>query len=217
MNNYLLFAITILGVVATVQYFLGVKKNRWLGKTMSVQAENIFLPKDTEYINIGGAIGYNFVYKLKSPWKEVKGTFTFVPRHSLFYVPISMLIGNADRFFLNIFTDKKLIGEGHIVEMHHLRRAKIDEIDTMQSDRIERGGKTFVLFWRYGNLKDTLLQTLEAMPDPSSLAHFCCFRDNKTFFLYLKPKKGEIADNLKAFLACCPRYFRQENNTEDQA
>ncbi|HQQ31797.1 MAG TPA: hypothetical protein PLO10_06215, partial [Rectinema sp.] len=96
MNNFLFFAIFALGVVATIQYFLGVKKNRWMGKNLSSQAEGILKPKDTDYVNIGGAIGYNFAYKLKEPWKNAKGTFTLFPRHSLLYMPISLVVGNCD-------------------------------------------------------------------------------------------------------------------------
>jgi len=210
MDNYLLVAIFALGLGATIQYFLGVKKNRWLGKTMSAQAETIFDPKETEYVNIGGAIGYNFSYKLRDPWKELKGTFTLFPRHSLLYMPFSLIIGGSDRFFLNLYTEKKLAGEGHIIEKSHFRRAKIDGIDEMAKEEIEKAGKTFYLCWRHGNLKEILVRTLDAMPDPSSLAHFCCFDNNKTFFLYLKPAKakGEISDNLKAFMEICPQYFR---------
>ncbi|HWP68699.1 MAG TPA: hypothetical protein VN437_05305, partial [Rectinemataceae bacterium] len=80
----------------------------------------------------------------------------------------------------------------------------------MKKEEIEKAGKTFYLFWRHGDLKEALSRTLDAMPDPATLAHFCCFDDNKTFFLYLKPAKakGEIFGNLKAFVDLCPQYFR---------
>jgi len=208
MNDFLLFAIIFLGLSATIQYFFGVKKNRWLGKTMSAQAEQVFEPKETEYVNIGGAIGYNFTYKLREPWKEVKGTFTLFPRHSLLYMPISLLIGSSDRYYLNLFTSRKLAGEGHIIEKKHLGKAKIEGIEEMHKEEIQRNGITFYLFWRHAELKEALLKTLDAMPDPAFLAHFCCFDENKTFFLYLKPPKGNIAGNLKAFMQTCPQYFR---------
>ncbi|HBK58709.1 MAG TPA: hypothetical protein DDZ37_05075 [Spirochaetaceae bacterium] len=216
MNNYLLFAIAALGVATTIQYFFGLKKNRWLGKTISMQAENLLTPKNKEYVNIGGAIGHNFTYKLREPWKEAKGTFTLFPRHSLLYMPFSLLIGGSDRFFLNLYTDRKLVGEAHIIEKAHLKRAKIEDLNEMHSERQERGGKTFFLYWRYADLREMLLATLDAMPNPSSLSHFCCYRDNKTFFLYLKPSKGEIAGNLKAFMEQCPHYFRQEKPRESR-
>lgn len=208
MDSQYFIPILLLGVVATAQFYLGTKTNRWLGKHISIQAENIFGPKDTNYVNIGGAIGYNFVYKLHDPWKEAKGSFTFFPRHSLLYMPLSYLIGNRDRFFLNLFTDRRLAGEGHIIEKGHLKRAKIDNIERMEREEVAYAGKTFVLLWRQGDLRVALKRTLEAMPEPARLSHFCCFDDNKTFFLYLKPKKGMIEANLKKFLELCPEYFR---------
>jgi hypothetical protein len=208
MDNLLVFAIAALGLGATIQYFLGVKKNRWLGKIMSTQAENIFNPKESEYINIGGAIGFNFAYKLRDPWKEAKGTFTLFPRHSLLYMPFSLLIGGSDRFYVNLFTEKKLAGEGHIIEKAHLSKAKIEGMAEMTKEQVEKAGKTFMIFWRNGELRDTLMRTLNAMPEPAALSHFCCFSDNKTFFIYLRPVKGQVSGNLKAFADACPQYFR---------
>ena len=198
-----------LGAAGSAQYILGSKKNRWLGKQMSLQAERILEPKDKEYVNIGGVLGYNFVYKLRDPWKEAKGTFVFIPRHSLLYLPVSYyLIGNRDRFYVNLFTDKKLAGEGHIIEKRYLRRIKIDGLAELSREEVAVGDATFVLLWRKDEVLPILRRSLAAMPDPSTLKHFCCFSDNKNFYLFLKPKKGEIEANLKKFLDLCPEYFR---------
>jgi hypothetical protein len=110
---------------------------------------------------------------------------------------------------MNIFTDKKLISEGHIIEKNHLKHAKIDGEWSMSKEEVARGGKTFVLLWRQEAILSTLKRTFETFPEPESLTHFCCFDDNKTFFIYLKPFKGEIENNLKHFLSVCPEYFKQ--------
>lgn len=208
MDTLLILAISALGLAATIRYFFGVKKNRWLGKKMSSQAESVFEPKDKEYVNIGGAIGFNFTYKLRDPWKEMKGTFTLFPRHSLIYMPISLLIGGADRFFANLYCEKKLAGEAHLVESRHLRRAKIEGLESMERKETIKDGKTFVLLWRNGNLESALRRTLEQFPDTGSLNHFCCFGETKSFFIYLKPRKGEVEANLKAFVKAASEYFR---------
>ncbi|MDP2790825.1 MAG: hypothetical protein Q8O15_03600 [Rectinemataceae bacterium] len=209
MDTPYLIPLLLLGIAGSAQYILGSRKNRWLGKTMSIQAEKVLSPKDAEYVNIGGVLGHNFVYKLRDPWKEAKGSFVFIPRHSLLYMPFSyFLIGNRDRFYINLFTDKKLAGEGHIIEKGYLAHAKIDGIAQMQREEVALAGKTFVFLWRQNELLPVLKRTLKAMPDPTTLAHLCCFADNKTFYLFLKPKKGAIEDNLKKFLELCPEYFR---------
>ncbi len=186
METVYLIPLLLLGIAGSAQYYLGTKKNKWLGKQMSIQAERVLSPKETEYVNIGGVIGYNFVYKLRDAWKEAKGSFTFI----------------------NLFTTKKLAGEGHIIEKGHLSRAKIDGVERMEREEIAYAGKTFILLWRNGDLKSALKRTLEALPEPATLSHFCCYDDNKTFFLYLKPVKGAIEANLKKFLELCPEYFR---------
>jgi hypothetical protein len=199
----------LLGAAGSAQYILGSKKNRWLGKQMSIQAERVLNPKDKEYVNIGGVLGHHFVYKLREPWKEAKGTFIMIPRHSLLYVPVSyFLIGNRDRFYVNLYTEKKLVGEGHIIEKGHLRRAKIDGLAEMRREEVAAGGKTFVLLWRKDEELAALKRTLKALPDPSTLAHFCCFGENKNLYLFLKPHKGEIEANLRKFLDICPEFFR---------
>jgi hypothetical protein len=208
MDVVYLIPLLLLGAAGSIQYVLGSKKNRWLGKRLSIQAEDVLQPKSTEYINIGGVIGYNFVYKLRDPWREAKGSFTFVPRHSMLYVPISYLIGNRDRFFMNLFADKRLAGEGHIVERGHLRRAKIEGIESMRRQEVTKRGARFVLLFRDDRMGEALGRTLDGFPDPTILSHFCCYDDNKTFFLYLKPKKGAIEEALRVFLRVCPEYFR---------
>lgn len=215
MNIFLLAGIGALGIGATLQYFLGMKKNRWLAKRFSTQTEEILHPLSTEYVNIGGTIGYNFVYKTHDPWKEAKGTFTFFPRHSLLYMPISFAIGNSDRFYINIFTDKKLKGEGHIVERGHLKRAKIDDIDKMERREVEYKGKRFVYLWRNANLSNELDAMLHNMPEPETLVHFCSFDDNKTFFLYLKPKQGIIEQNLRYFIERTALFFKKTGKGAD--
>lgn len=209
MNTLSIIAIAALGLGATIQYFFGMKKNRWIAKKWSAQTENAFTPKDTNYVNIGGTIGYNFVYKLREPWKEAKGAYTLFPRHSLLYMPVSLLIGGSDRFYMNIFTDRRLAGEGHIVSKAHLKKAKIDGIEAMKQEEVVRDGKTFILCWKGEGLKEALARTLAAMPDPAMLGHFCCFGENKTFYLFLRPRAAsDIEPSLKAFLAVCPEYFR---------
>ena len=93
MNPFLLAGIIALAIAATGAYFFGRRKNKALAGIMSKEAEKVLHAKSTEYVNIGGSIGYNFTYKLPEPWTEAKGTMTFMPRQSLLYVPFSYLIG----------------------------------------------------------------------------------------------------------------------------
>ena len=61
MNPYALVALVVLAIAATAQYYLGTKKNRVLTSRMSGALEELLKPGNTNYVNIGGTIGYNVI------------------------------------------------------------------------------------------------------------------------------------------------------------
>jgi hypothetical protein len=210
MNPLGLTAIIILAAVATGAYFYGMKKNRWVVGRLSQDLEEVLKPVSTNYVNIGGAIGYNLAYALPAPFSNAKGTITLSPRHSLLYLPFSILIGVRDRFFINIFTKKKLRGEGHIIEASYLRKAKIDGMDSMQRQDTSKDNKDFVLLWRGADLSSDLEKLLQALPDASRIKHFCAYPETKTFFIYANPLKGQTKDNLEAIFKRLPGFMEKE-------
>lgn len=207
MNPLFISALVVLAVASTATYFLGTRKNRWLTASMSRQLEEALQPRSTNYVNIGGAIGYNFTYALKAPYTNAKGTMTLSPRHSLLYIPVSRLLGVGDRFFINVFTKKKLRGEAHIVDTRYLAKANIAGAETMERRGVESHGKAFTLLWRRADLSATLLATLESLADPSTLRHFCAYPETGTFFIHLRPKAGSIEDSVRALSGHFSDYF----------
>lgn len=208
LNPYFLTGLVILGLAASAQYFFGRKRNKVLAASISRGLEGLLKPNHTNYVNIGGSIGYNFVYTLSNgPWISAKGTMTMSPRHSLLYLPISRLLGFSDRFFINFFTKKKMRGEAHIISRVTLRRTRIDGVDTMSRREIEAGGRRFVMLWRGTDLSGELESLLSAFPDPKRLRHFCSYPDNRTFFLYTVPNGGEVAEDLRAVLQVAPKFL----------
>ncbi|HPB66897.1 MAG TPA: hypothetical protein PLW80_10045, partial [Spirochaetales bacterium] len=119
----------------------------------------------------------------------------------------SLLIGVRDRFYVNVFTKKKLRGEAHLVEASYLRRANIDGVDSMDRAEAEAGGKRFVLLWRGADLSGELRAVLESLGQPERLRHFCAYPETKTFFVHLRPKEGDIRDDLSAMLQRMPTFF----------
>jgi hypothetical protein len=209
LNPYLLIALIILALAATIQYYRGAKKNRWLSGTISKALEETLKPSNTNYINIGGAIGYNFSYAMRQPWTSAKGTFTMSPRQSLLYLPFSRLLGFRDRLFINLFTKGKLRGEGHIVSRAHLRKARIEGIEKMSRRETEAGGKRFVLLWRGADISSELEGLLAAFPNPRNLDHFCSFPETKTFFYRVVPKPEGLQGDLEILLSRLPVFFEK--------
>jgi len=210
MNPFIISGIVVLAVLSTVSYFFGTRKNRWIVSTMSKQLENVLKPRSTNYVNIGGAIGYNFSYALPAPYTNAKGTITLSPRHSLLYLPFSRLLGIGDRFFVNVFTKKKLRGEAHIVDSSFIGRANIDGVDSMQRRDIEMKGKKFVMLWRSLDLSRELEAALASLADTSSLRHFCSYPETGTFFIHLRPKSGQIEDTVRTLVSRFPDFLEKE-------
>ncbi len=214
MNPFLLVALILLALVSTGAYFYGSKKNRWLSSEITHQLEEVLRPTNTNYVNIGGLIGYNFTYVLGNPFINAKGTLTLRPRHSFLYLPISHLIGVRDHLFMNIFTKNKFSGEGHIIEESHLRKAKIEGLDSMTRSEMSRGNKRFILLWRYKNLEADLKKVLEALPEPWMLKHFCVYAETKSFYIFGIPNKNRIKELVEPIFIRLPMFLSKDKTQE---
>lgn len=209
MNNAYIVPLLLLALFTTLGYFYGRKKNRWISSWISREAEDVFKPDDTSYVNFGGSIGYNFVYKLRKPFREAKGTFTLLPRQSLLFLPISRMVTRHDKYFLQLFADGKLAGEGHIVAKSYFPKAArmITGVDGLSREEIRWDGKPYILLWDARGLDEKLKKFLSNLRNPELLRHFCCYGDNKNFFLYLKPVREKFGDLLKSFLPELKPFF----------
>lgn len=208
--SFYIYIIILLALVSTLGYFRGRARNRWIGGWIAAGTEEILKPRDTNYTNIGGTIGYNFVYKLKNPFTEAKGTFTLLPRQSILYYPISRLIARYDRFYMNIFLQGKLLGEGHIVSSDYYRRMRVPIVgeSRLKKDRITLGNREYLLFWDNPSLKETLRNYVLSQEERAGLKHFCCYKDNNTLFIYLTVRDREMfKKELSRFYSSIPDFM----------
>ncbi len=208
MNQWIIPLIA-LALITTLGYFQGRKKNRWISGWIARESEEALKPKDTTYTNFGGTIGYNFVYRMERPFREGKGTFTLLPRQSILYFPISLLIARHDRYYLNLFIQGKLLGEGHIVSSGYHRKARktILGVESMESDEVFKDNRRYILFWKEKGMGDRLRKFLDRIAHEELLIHFCCYGDNKTFFFYLKPEKGKLGEFFRSALPELKPFF----------
>lgn len=192
--NWYILPLLLLAIYAIANYFRGMKKNKWISGFIASETESILKPKDTEYVNIGGAIGYNFTYTLQEPFSTAKGTFALIPRQSAFYMPVVLLLGSKDRYYLTIFTTKKLAGEGHIIEERYFRKISqtITGIESLQQERIQKGKRSYVILWDAPKLQERLHKVLDEAEELHLLRHFCVYRDNSNFYIFMEPKRHGI-------------------------
>jgi hypothetical protein len=214
MNPVLLAGIIALAIAATGAYFFGRRKNRALAGMMSKDAEMVLHAKSTEYINIGGSIGYNFIYKLAEPWTEAKGTMTFIPRQSLLYMPFSWLIGARDRFYINLYTKRKLIGEGHLLSLAYYRKngGVIENKDSLTMEEYWAGSSQIVLLYENASMARALKSLADGMSGIERLRHFCVYPANKTVFLFLHPVAGVVAPVLQSLVSRLDMFFEKKGD-----
>jgi hypothetical protein len=210
--------IILIALLTTVVYYRGRKKNRIISAWISREAEDALNPLDTNYVNFGGVIGYNFVYKMKKPFREAKGTFTLLPRHSLFFIPISFLfLTRHDRYYLQLYTDGRLAGEGHIVARSYFSRATriITGMDGLERGDADCGGKRYILLWKGRGMEESLRRLLSGLENPHLLLHFCCYSENKNFFLYVKPVRQKLGELLKSYVPELKPFFVKGGNSDE--
>ena len=199
MNIYI-FPLIALAIFATLGYFRGKKKNAWISGWISREAEEALKPADTDYVNIGGTIGYNFTYKMKGQFREASGTITMLPRQSVLYFPISLLTAKHDRVYINLKANGKLAGEGHIVSEKYIKSARslISGYRNFQNTEYSINGSKFYLLSKTASVEKMLINFAEKTESINNLRHFCCFPDNKNFFIFIKPVRGELVKFLKS-------------------
>jgi hypothetical protein len=196
-------------VVTSLCYYRGRKKNRWISGWISRETEDVLKPTDTNYTNFGGVIGYNFVYAMRKPFREAKGTFTLMPRHSLFFLPISLLITRHDKYYLQLYVEGKLAGEGHIVTRSYLAKARrvITGVENFEQEEADCQGRRFVLLYKGKGMDAKLRQFLFNLEHPELLIHFCCYAENSNFFLFAKPARLKLGELLKSYVPGLKPFF----------
>ncbi len=211
MNPYIYLLIA-LAFATTLGYLVGKEKNKAIGKMIGDAAEKTLAPEDTEYINIGGVLGHNFTYKLNPPFTEAKGTFTLLPRHSVLYIPLSLLISRHDRFYLHLFTDSDLQGEGHIIAEKYYPKMRVDIAgeDKLKRDTLTAGGKNFIILYDNPRLEKSLRALLESLENTGHLLHFCCYRGNRNFFIHVIPKAETLEPLLSGIYRQLPEMMKKK-------
>ena len=212
-NIYLLIA---LAFATTLGYMVGKKKNKALGEMVGRTVEELLAPKETEYVNIGGVMGHNFTFALREPFTEAKGTFTLLPRHSILYLPLSLLISRHDRFYLTIFSKKELLGEGHIIAEKYFPKMRVDitGMEKLKRTTFIKDGISFIILFDNPHLEKKLTGLLEESATAQHLLHFCCYGNNRNFFIHLIPRKETLEPLLSGIVRKLPGMMKQNHKEE---
>lgn len=164
----LLLVIVAIAVVLGIGWYRGGKENTAVLLTATRALEGAFAPRDTEYTNIGGTVGYNFVFALGEPFRRLEGTLTTLPRHALLYLPISQwVLKREDLLLFTVYYDRLPPGTGHIVEAERLRRGSVpvQDRENLEVTSVTRGRRNFSVLWYNPVIRERLKRFIEGLSD----------------------------------------------------
>jgi hypothetical protein len=174
----------------------------------------VFHPDDQTFTNIGGAIGYHanlFIRKKGAFLSRVDATITMLPRHSWLYFPISKLIRKYDRLFIELYVKNKPEEECHLIEKQYSRfaGAKITGAGRLNTETVTWGAYTFHLYYETIETRTRLMDFINRNPEPGIIRHIAIVPDQKKCFIFLIPRKGQVARYLAPVYRWLPSVIKK--------
>lgn len=194
------FVLALISVVLTIGYYWGNRKNKQLFLAIFEELAAVIKPEHKEYGNIGGTKEYytDFTLQKESPLARIDARFTFLPRHLLPYLPIALLIDKSDRLLLALHFKEKLRDEGHIIEADYAeaRTAKIVNADQFNKVFIKWGKYDYYMYYNSKKTYERFKELIDKMDDPGVIRHIALIPDQKKCFIFMIPRKGQVAKDL---------------------
>lgn len=197
----LFFLFVAFSCLLSIVFYWGRRENKRLFLAAFNDLVDVIKPDDQNFTNIGGLVGYHanlIINKNDSAFTKVDATITLLPRHSLLYMPISIMIMRFDRLFITMYHRSALSGEGHLIEKRYagFRGPKITNAHRLEKMEIKWGRYDFLLYFEQVKLRDRFLAFVKRNPDPGIIRHIAIVANQRKCFLFLIPKKGQVKENL---------------------
>lgn len=199
------YLLVIIAFLTSIIYLRGSKKNKKLAKIISTELENALKPQKQEYINIGGFIGYHGNYVRPGYFYKVNTTFTFIPRHSIMFLPVSLLTTKHDKLYVTIHSKVALKGEAHLIleKLNKSSNHKVKNVNgKMKEERIEINNVPYLMYYENLDSKQFIEKCINQL-DMKYIYHITSYEPNRNFYLYMNPKPGHIENNVRKFIQLC--------------
>jgi len=195
-------------------YFWGRRHNKEIFLSAFNDLMEVFHPDDQTFTNIGGAIGYHanlFIRKKGAFLSRVDATITMLPRHSWLYLPVSKLIRKYDRLFIELYVKNKPEEECHLIEKQYSRfaGAKITGAGRLSRETVTWGAYTFHLYYETMETHTRFMDFINRNPDPGTIRHIAIVPDQKKCFIFMIPRKGQVAKYLSPVYRWLPSVVKK--------
>jgi hypothetical protein len=161
---------------------------------------------DTEYVNIGGTVGYHFTYTLNPPFTRLEGTITTVPRHALFYLPIALwLFKREDLLLFTVYCDHLEVGLGYVVEASRYESGHIpiEDRERLSTTPVHRDTGEYLLLWYNPLIRDRLSGVFAQLSDTAleSFVHFGYYGQQAYLAVTVNPAQPGLPQTIRELAA----------------
>ena len=185
----LFIILVVLSMIAVAQFYRGRKVNLKLIEFTARRLEELYKPVDKNYWWIGVYVGFRALYKLlKGVLDRVEVTFILLPRHSIFYFPISLLTTRFDRIFLVYWYNKRIPREAHLVQKGYYRRGvkRVIDMKGLRMDKRVIRGKEYYAVYNDHTLVMRLVDFLKNVEKIDLVKHIAFVPKNNTLYVAAK-------------------------------
>lgn len=124
MNIHIFIILILISFFISIAYLYGFKKNYRLIKNVAKILEVELNPLDKNYTWLGGVVGFSAEYDIENTGK-IKITFSTIPRQSILFLPLSILMGRYDKLELLVPVKKKITSDINIFKKNLLNNINI--------------------------------------------------------------------------------------------
>lgn len=193
------------GALAAGVYLMGLRANRRIALRVAGELERALKPVDTSYTWIGGLIGFHAGFHVPG-FSRVKITCTMLPRHSIAFLPVSLLLGRGDRLHVTFYLPGGFEDESHLVSRRALLSPLLHIRGCERMRQIHRrvDGRWFVLLSTSEpglERMSAILDRLHEVVGAGRLRHLAAVPDLHTLHVQLVPASGVAERTLEALLA----------------
>lgn len=202
----------------TFGYFWGRKRNQEIFHSAFDDLLKCFRPSEQKFTNIGGAIGYHanlYIRKKGGFLSQVDATITMLPRHSWLYLPVSKLIRKYDRLFIELYLKNAPGEECHLIEAGYSRfaGARIMNTGHLQKEDVTWGGYRFHLYYQSPETRSRFMDLMARNPTPGLIRHIAVVPQRKKCFIFMIPRKGQVARDLLPVYKWLPSLLKKSQET----
>ncbi|OHD54073.1 MAG: hypothetical protein A2Y33_10165 [Spirochaetes bacterium GWF1_51_8] len=190
------FILSSFALILVLGYFVGRRLNLKKAREVSGVLEKILVPKDQTYVWIGGVVGFRASYVVNG-FRQVRVTMLMLPRHSLLYLPVSLITSRSDRLWVEWTFEREVMQKFFIVRGDSKRLLPESELgDGLDMTELRLGKRKFIVCSNTAGY-EKFAGVFSGLPENS----FLMFRfdgTKRSAGLYVHLKSGTWQDGLTA-------------------